>query len=597
MFSFWSPWLYSVGVSTPAELSFEHLPSIVLLVRLNSWVIEAANAGARGIFGSTAEGSSLDSYLSEEEHERLKAKVDDPQAAERVIAGELTIRGHEGRDVPLGYTSRIIPGEVARLLIVARDLSGGVSSYSRLASLFDETSDAIVMWDSSGRALEANAAFLTLSGLDRATFRGKPMSELMPVEPTASEKPFDTSILTSEPHVAVLVTAKRITTEDRTVTAAVVIDQQTVRRREALDRSFVQAQRLEALGRLSAGIAHDFNNMLMAALPWADLIRRKYPEDETLVRASDHIRRAVHRARDVTRQLLDFAQPRTPEPRMIDMNQLVHQQQKLLRAAIPEQVGLTAVVPAEKVEAFIDGAQISQALLNLGLFAREAVDQNGEIRIILEDRSNADPESECSVRIEWTGSPLSRRQQSVLFDPFTPVDEGKGGGLGLAVARRIVEQNHGRVIVSTSARSTTLNVLLPQTAPARPISEEADEHDIRGCSILMIDDEVDSLSGLIPLLESRGALIHLASNAADAIALAARSAADIAVIDAGLEEMSAPVLAATLREVRPGIAILISSGGSREDLDLPPGTQFLRKPYELSELLQTIRAADGERKR
>ena len=586
-------WSIVTAVVSPAELSFEYLPSIALMLRRDTLKIEAANEAARAVLGEGVSGTELGSLLEGDELDRLRGKLARTESA--AVSGEIAIHRSGGSDLLLGYKLRSIPGDDQRLLLIARDLSTAVSSYTRLAGFFDDSSDAIVMWDARSRVLEANSAFLKLSALDRSNLRGRPMSELMAVPAAATEEPFETVIVTVDPQLEVMVVPRLVSTDDTTVTAAVVVDRRSIERREALQRSAVQAQRLEALGRLAAGIAHEFNNMLMAALPWADLIRRKYPEDELLVRASDHIRRAVHRARDVTRQLLDFAQPRTPEPKPTDLKWLLHQQQKLLRAAVPEDITITTIVPPADILAFVDGAQIAQALLNLGLFARDAVDPDGEIRIIIEDTPPGGERAECTIAIEWTGDPLTSEQQTVLFDPFTAVEEGKGGGLGLSVAGRIVEQNRGRVIVTTSLRSTTLHVVLPQVVPveAQPASS-ATELDINGCSILVIDDDVEAVAGLVPLLEARGATIHLANRTEDGLALASSAPIDIAVLDAGMSGIPVGTMVEKLRELHPALAVVVVSGWEREELGLLPAIRFLRKPYELTELLAMIRLARSE---
>lgn len=576
------------AVPSPAELSFEHLPSIVLLLRGERLEIEAANAAARAVLGRDPSGRELLGFIHPEERESFTRRLAELRA-ETTLGGELTLQVPGEGGVPIGYSLRPIEGEGGRILLTARDISRS-GSYRRVATLFTNSPDAMAMWDKTGRLLDGNNAFLHLSGITRERLRELEISDVLEGASAVAREPFISRMITVDPALAVHVTPRPVNADEQHVTAAVIVELRAFERSRASEQAASQAQRLEALGRLASGIAHEFNNMLMAALPWADLIRRRYPDDELLVKAAENIRRSVHRARDVTRQLLDFAQPRTPERRPTDLVALLQLQQKLLRSAIPSGLDLDVVTPPGPVLAMVDGAQISQALLNLGLFARDRASTPGTIRLLVEN----DGKDEIGVLVQWDGDPLNDDQQNMLFDPYSPVDPTGEGGLTLSVAKRIVQQNGGRILVTSGAHRTSLTVLLP-VASAAGETERGSFRLPHRADVLLIG-LADSHDAVVPLIKSRGVTVRTSSDLDSALTILSSDTThvllDLAAIDGSPDE---PV--AAIRQRSPGVVIIAASGRDDSDLELPTGVRFLRKPFDIDELLNIIaQSLEGERR-
>lgn len=580
-----------------AELSFEHLPSVLLLFDRRSLELVEANAAARRLLGLQVvePGTRFTSFIDRTGQDLLVRKIKALSSGAETVTGQVSLRSPDGKR-PVAFTLRSMP-DTSTLLLQGRDLSGSVSSYERLVHIFDGATDPIVVWNRSGAIVDANAALQSWTERSRDELREMHVTDLF----TSGIPPTDTTseqeIVTPTGNVPVQVRTRLINPDEQNLTAAFVTDLRPSLVRASLERSLIQAQRLESLGRLAAGIAHDFNNMLMAALPWADLIRRKYPEDEMLVRAADHIRRSVHRARDVTRQLLDFAQPRTPERASVDLSQMILQQRKLLTAASKD---IAIVIEGHEggPEAWIDPAQLAQALLNLGLFARDAASPGTNITLSLTESRSLPAEVRAqfaSIEIRWRGEVLSDDQQASLFDPFSGIEEGKTGGLALSVARRIIEQNGGRILVSSIGAESTITVLVPRPEQERIAAPggEIDVIDLQGLSVLLIDDDVDAAAGLVTLLEERGAKVHLTTTAGDGVLIARAVPIVAAIVDARLRDATVRELLPSLRSARPGIPVIVSSGSPPEDLDIPTDSDisFVQKPFELQELLRRFAAA------
>ena len=375
-------------------------------------------------------------------------------------------------------------------------------------------------------------------------------------------------------------------------------------RSEELERSVAQMQRSQALGQMASGIAHDFNNVLMAVLPWSDLLRRKFGEEPAVAQATEHIRRAVHRARDVTRQLLEFAQPRPPHKEPTSLAALIRQQLKIIRPALPPGIEIDFV---EKDEGWVDAdsAQIAQVILNLALNARDAMPAGGSLRFELRGltepegvRWSVEPAKTLVLSVSDSGEGIDGVDLESIFNPFfTTKEHGRGPGLGLPVALRMVQQHGGAIYVdSRSGEGATFHVLLPRLE-----REQAEEEPRRGISysglrVTVVDDETPVLEGIAAILESEGVVVETYDRSEvflEALAKAARPP-DLVILDLGIPGISGEELHRRLRARFPEVPILISTGyGDSERLDPLLGysrTAFQQKPYDAETLFRTIDA-------
>jgi ligand-binding sensor domain-containing protein/signal transduction histidine kinase/CheY-like chemotaxis protein len=376
------------------------------------------------------------------------------------------------------------------------------------------------------------------------------------------------------------------------------------RRKQRVDeaeRQLIRAQRMEALGLMASGIAHDFNNTLMSALPWSDILRRKYPQDPIIQQAATNIAASVKRAKNVTRQLLDFAQPKPPATQPLDLAQFVVEEASMMRAVIPPNIQIeTKTSPSPSVTVG-DRAQLAQVLMNLLLNARDAMPHGG--RILLEVRPpkteeahgwNIDPAAFILCSVMDTGTGIDQSVIDRIFDPFfTTKDIDKGTGLGLSVAARIVFDHRGKIFVdSIAGRGTTFHLLLPRASDEMPLTKgqiEAVASAEPGL-VMIVDDESVVAEGIGLLLESEGLSVVTVATGAEALRrLDDGLAPDLIVLDLGLPGMSGDKVWAEIRRRQPNVPIVISSGYGDQERIAPllrdPRTSYLRKPYGVDELL------------
>jgi PAS domain S-box-containing protein len=382
-----------------------------------------------------------------------------------------------------------------------------------------------------------------------------------------------------------------------------------VTERKRLEQELLQAQKLEAVGRLAGGIAHDFNNLLTTILGYSELLLRGRPDDEELQEDVGEIRKASQRAASLTRQLLAFSRKQVIEPRLLDLNALVAESTGMLRPLIGEDIDVSTVFAPNLPSVRADPLHLEQVIVNLAVNARDAMPGGGKLLLetatLQRAESGATPAAECvSLRVTDTGSGMDEATRERIFEPFfTTKEKGKGTGLGLATAYGIVKQSGGDIRVTSERHvGTTFEILLP--AVREPAAEEAPRRDGRmaplpGATVLLAEDE-DGLRALnARVLEALGYRVLAASNAADAPALLERQPAppDLLVTDVVMPGASGRELARRLRDRHPGIRVLYVSGYA-EDASVDDDA-FLQKPFtpeRLSEKVAELLTADVRRR-
>ncbi len=393
------------------------------------------------------------------------------------------------------------------------------------------------------------------------------------------------------------------------VWAAVTLRIRSIRREAArkveMERRLVVVQKMDALGHLASGIAHDFNNTLMAAYPWAELIRRSYPAEPTLQRAANAIVQAIERAKKVTSQLLDFAQPKQPEVAPFDLGDLAHDQISMARAVIPPEIDIH-LTAAKSICTTGDPSKIGQVLLNLLLNAADAMPNGGRMTVDVREPTPSEEESwhvapgtMVLLSVSDTGTGITPDVIPHIFDPFyTTKGIGKGTGLGLSVVHRIVQDHRGAVqLASEEGRGTTFSVLLPkceiEAAAVEPIAAQTRKDVLRDRTILLIDDEAVTIEVVKGMLECEGAKVHVANTGHHAFRqLDTGLRPDVVVLDLGLPEMPGEQVHALLRQRCPTLPIIIASGyGDRERLEpllRDAHTSYLQKPYPMDALIAQV---------
>jgi two-component system cell cycle sensor histidine kinase/response regulator CckA len=346
--------------------------------------------------------------------------------------------------------------------------------------------------------------------------------------------------------------------------------------RKRLERQFVQAQKMEAIGRLAGGIAHDFNNLLTAIMGYSELVLERASQDAALASDVDEIRKAGERASRLTRQLLAFSRQQVLEPRILDLNAVVKDLHNMLERLIGEDVEIDVVTQPDLESVKADPGQIDQLILNLVVNARDAMPQGGRLRVTtanvtLDQESarrhdGAAPGRYVSVAISDTGCGMPPEVLAHVFEPFfTTKPAGKGTGLGLATVFGVVKQSGGFISIdSAPGMGTTVTACLPVAATTTQTVAAGNRHEReRGHeTILLVEDEAGIRRLMQRTLEIRGYTVLAADSAAHAMTLAESSPGqiDLLLSDVVMPDTSGPELAQRIVRLRPAIRVLYVSG-------------------------------------
>ena len=399
------------------------------------------------------------------------------------------------------------------------------------------------------------------------------------------------------------------TREGDKVVGAVVVFKDITERRQ-LEAQLRQAQKMEAVGRLAGGIAHDFNNLLTIITGYSQLLLDRHTSGEELQEQIGEIKKAGNRAAALTRQLLAFSRKQVLTPRVVDLNIIIANVEKLLCRLIGEDIELKIAQAPELGRVRADPDQIEQVLLNLAINARDAMPHGGKLTI---ETANAtldasyprvnrpvEPGQYVLLAVSDTGSGMSEEIKAHVFEPFfTTKEKGKGTGLGLAMVYGIVKQSGGYIwVYSELNRGTTFKIYLPFVegaaenfeTPKLPVGVPKGSE-----TVLLVEDE-DAVRSLVRgILESSGYAVIEASRPEEALILSQRHEGSIhlLVTDVVMPEMSGSELAKRLEFVFPDMKVLYVSGYTDEAIVhhgvLEPGTAFLQKPFTPDSLAWKVR--------
>jgi CheY-like chemotaxis protein len=368
---------------------------------------------------------------------------------------------------------------------------------------------------------------------------------------------------------------------------------------------------MDAIGQLTGGIAHDFNNILTVITGTIEMLAQGVAGQPKLAAIARMIDDAAERGSELTRRLLAFARKQPLQPREIDVNTLIMDAAHLLRPALGEQIEIESILADDAWPALVDPSQLTTALLNLAVNARDAMPDGG--KLTLETRNAtiedgfADSQGELKpglyvvVTISDTGAGIAPAIRDKVFEPFfTTKGLGKGTGMGLSMVYGFVKQSGGHIkIYSEEGHGTTIKVYLPRAAgPAIAGPEPAADRMITGGteSILVVEDDPMVRSYVTTQLTTLGYTTHPAANGLEALALLdAGIAPDLLFTDVIMPGLNGRELADEARRRRPGLKVLFTSGYSENAImhhgRLPPGVLLLGKPYRKIDLARMLREA------
>lgn len=375
--------------------------------------------------------------------------------------------------------------------------------------------------------------------------------------------------------------------------------QEAVRSAERAQARLLDAQKHEAIGRLTGGLAHDFNNLLQTISMGLHLVDKSAPEG----RHSRPLKAAIDacgRAADLVRQMLAFgrSQPLRPEP--IVLADFVLKGQELTRKAVGERVALDIVLEPDVPPIFADATQLELALLNLVFNARDAMPQGGRItlsarRALRDETLDLGEGGFVCLAVADEGHGMDAATQARVFDPyFTTKPPGAGSGLGLPQVRAFARQSGGDVrLASEPGAGTCVSLLLPVStvAPATPQAVPAERPAGRPLRVLMVEDDLLVSSVVMPALQAEGHEVRLCRSADEALALLqAGGGFDVLFTDVVMPgSLSGADLARWCREHRPALPVVLATGYSAQEI--PEGVRLVRKPYGVDALLAQLQAA------
>ncbi len=364
-----------------------------------------------------------------------------------------------------------------------------------------------------------------------------------------------------------------------------------------LEDEMREAQKMECVGRLAGGVAHDFNNLLTVIASAVEVLDESLDDEGREV--LDEVRQAVTRAGSLTRQLLAFSRHQIVEPRVLDLNALVADTEKLLRRLVGEDIAVETDLSEEPCHVCFDAGQLVQVLMNLAVNARDAMPGGGTLTFSTHV-SDAGP----VLSVKDTGTGMSAEVLSRIFEPFfTTKGVGEGTGLGLAVIRGIVDQAGGSIDVDTApGAGATFHISLPCAAreAPRPAPRPRRARLFESAHVLVVEDDASVRKLTARILREHGFSVETAADGEEAMrVLALQQPVDLLVTDVVMPGINGRELADAARRVRGGLGVLYVSGYTDDEV-LRRGVvhhevDLLQKPFSREELVARVcRVLDGK---
>jgi nitrogen-specific signal transduction histidine kinase/CheY-like chemotaxis protein len=382
--------------------------------------------------------------------------------------------------------------------------------------------------------------------------------------------------------------------------------------RRRLQMDLAQAQKMESVGRLAGGVAHDFNNLLTVINGYSSLALARLGPGDRLREDLEEIRRSGERATALTRQLLAFSRKQVMKPRLLDLNDIVHEMEPMLRRLLGERVRIRTRFHEDSLVVFADQNQLEQVVLNLAVNARDAMPEGGELSIettrveLNEPAADAPPEAKAGnyavLAVSDTGTGMDEETKMRIFDPFfTTKRSGQGTGLGLATVHGIVAQSGGFIsVLSEPGKGASFRVHLRAIEGAPRRSEaEAEPPARRGDeTVIVVDDQEEVRKYTAAALKALGYRVLECGSATEAITICEQPSqrVDRVLTDMVMPGIGGKGLAARLAALRPGVPVLFMSGYAENDIEGQQSIEsrfFLQKPFSPTELAEKVGTALG----
>jgi PAS domain S-box-containing protein len=603
-------------------------------------IITGWNPAAERLFAYTAQeaiGSSTDIIVPEPLRGEAQGILDKIRTGERIEYRETVGVDKNSRwiDVSLGIAPiRSQSGAIIGAAKVVRDITAQkiaqaelLESQQMARDVIENSLDAFIQTDAAGNILEWNPQAEAILGWSRQETLGKHLASLIlpealqphrrmvreqmlrNEESAAAGDRFEIDAIRKDGHVVKIeVSLKMLRRGSGNVFNSFIRD---LTQRVAAEEQLRQAQKMEAVGQLTGGIAHDFNNVLTVITGTIEILAEEVAAKPNLAAITRLISEAADRGAELTGHLLAFARKQPLQPRETDINRLIVESSRLLRPALGGHVEIESRLADSVCEALVDPGQLSSALLNLAINARDAMPDGGKLTLETKNVTfDADYAAANDVQagdyvmiaVSDTGSGIPESIRERVFDPFFSTKEtGKGTGLGLSMVYGFVKQSGGHIkVYSEEGYGTTFRLYLPQ-ADARPglVAAEPSTSEIEGGNetILVVEDDPLVRAYVNTQLQSLGYKTLSAANGAEALAIADGGAAfDLLFTDVIMPGgMNGRQLAAEMMKRHPALKVLFTSGYTENAIihhgRLDTGVLLLAKPYRKLDLARMLRVA------
>jgi PAS domain S-box-containing protein len=380
----------------------------------------------------------------------------------------------------------------------------------------------------------------------------------------------------------------------------------------ALQEQLRQSQKIEAIGQLAGGIAHDFNNSLTLIKTCSQLALMDLKAGDPLRGTFEMIDKATQQSANLTRQLLAFSRRQIMEMKVIDLNNLLLEMDKMLHRIIGEDIELVSVLAEDLGRVQVDPGQVEQVIINLALNARDAMPRGGKLTIetakvdldeaYVNGHVGVKPGRYVRIAVSDTGVGMTTEVREKIFEPFfTTKEKGKGTGLGLSTVYGIVKQSGGNIwVYSEPGKGATFKVYLPQVE--EPLEEEKEkarrlERELPhgGETVLVAEDDGDVRSLVVQILKKQGYKVLEAANGEEAFMICEKheGSIDLLVTDVVMPVMSGRELTDRLLLLHPKIKVLYMSGYTDDTVVrhgvLEEGVNFFQKPFSMEALVLKVR--------
>lgn len=527
---------------------------------------------------------------------------------------------------------------VQAVVVNYRDITEGKQAEKSLQDLslaVNASGDIVFMTDKEGLITSINAQFTALYGYNQEEVVGKVTPRILKSGRQSQEvyEQFWETILRGELFRGEVINKSKDGRfifieetvspflDDRGRIAGFLAIQRNITERKQLEARLLQAQKMEAIGRLAGGIAHDFNNILLPIIGYAELSLLKLPPDDELYADLTRIRKAADRAAGLVRQILAFSRQQVLEMRVLGLNAVILDFSEMIRRLIGEDIELEIFLEPALYQVKADKGQLEQVLLNLVINARDAMPTGGKLTI---ETANVYLEEEyvkkhaglqipghfAMLSVSDTGHGMDAATKERIFEPFfTTKAESKGTGLGLATVFGIIQQHGGSIwVYSEPGHGATFKIYLPQAKDAaqRPVTVATEKPVSMGGTetILVVEDEEMVRQLVCETLAAHGYKVIEAQSPSEAVQLATeyKETIHLLLTDVIMPGMNGKALYHQVAAIYPSIKVLYMSGYTDNAIVhhgvLDEGVNFLQKPFTVNNLAQKVRSvlrASGHR--